>query len=134
MESEPSLSDDTTKKCKNLEDLHKYPDIKDDWLKSVQGVIDVLNNCANCLFLKDEPFMVLLYSACCFYFINSVNTKLLFKNCSSNVWFVFKHLLFCWFVMMTHFQVLILSIRSLKIYVKSTKFEFKRLIAKQFFF
>ena len=64
LESEPSPSDATIKKCKNLEDLRKHPDIKDDWLKLVRNVIDVLDKRTNRLFLKDEPFTVLLCSSC----------------------------------------------------------------------
>ena len=64
LEREPSPSDYPIKKCKNLEDLHKHPDIKNDWLKSVQNVIDVLDKWTNRLFLKDEPFMSLFCSAC----------------------------------------------------------------------
>ena len=64
LEREPSPSDDTIKKCKNLEDLRKHPGIKDDWLKLVQNVIAVLDKRTNHLFLKDEPFTVLLCSAC----------------------------------------------------------------------
>ena len=52
------------KKCKNLEYLRKHPDIKDDWLKLVQNIIDVLDKHTNRLFLKDEPFTVLFCSAC----------------------------------------------------------------------
>ena len=64
LERQPSPSDDTIKKCKNLEDLCKHSDIKDGWLKLVRNVIDILDNCMNCLFLKDEQFMVLFCSAC----------------------------------------------------------------------
>ena len=52
------------KKCKNLEYLHKHSDIKDDWLKLVQNITDVLGKHTNRLFLKDEPFTVLFCSAC----------------------------------------------------------------------
>ena len=64
LEREPSPSDDNIKKCKNLEDLQKHPHIKDDWLKLVQNVIDVLDKHTNRLFLKDEPFTVFFCSAC----------------------------------------------------------------------
>ena len=64
LEREPSPSNDTITKSKNLEDLRKHPDIKDDWLKSVQNVIGVLDKCTNRLFLKSEPFTVLFCSAC----------------------------------------------------------------------
>ena len=64
LERQTSPSNDTFTKCKNLEDLRKHPDIKDDWLKSVQNVIGVLDKRTNRLFLKNEPFTVLFCSAC----------------------------------------------------------------------
>lgn len=59
LERASSESDETIKKCKNLEDLRKHPEIRDDWNASLQPLISTLEDRVKRLALKDTPFLVL---------------------------------------------------------------------------
>ena len=51
-----SQSDDLIRKCKNLDELRKKPEIKTDWQESVKPLISLFGERIQRLLLKDVPF------------------------------------------------------------------------------
>ena len=61
-----SAPDEEIKKCKDLPELGRNKAIKDDWQKSIQPLVQVLEERTTRLILNDIPFKVILYlSAFC---------------------------------------------------------------------
>ena len=58
LERKESSSDKEIKKCKDLSDLRKKPEIKEDWQNSVKPLIETLEKRTKRLALKEVPFKV----------------------------------------------------------------------------
>ena len=59
---ESAPSDETIKKCKNLEDLRRHAEIKEDWLNSLNPLMQTIEGRIKRLSLKGEPFEVRCYN------------------------------------------------------------------------
>ena len=66
LERQESPSDEEIKKGKNLSELRRNKAIKDDWQKSIQALVQVLEERATRLALNEIPFKVGDFISQCF--------------------------------------------------------------------